>query len=98
MDAVCRLPGGVYNFGSETSLSMYEMTYRLAAALGRDVPVTDAPPRHNLWLNCEKAPAFPFSPAEAVRLCLEALRSFYRPNNVKKDPEAVASGSFFMVS
>ena len=75
MDAVCRLPGGVYNFGSETSLSMYEITCQLIASLGRDVPVTDAPPRHNLWLNCEKAKKFgiSFSPAEeAVRLCLEA--------------------------
>ena len=75
MDAVCRLPGGVYNFGSETSLSMYEITCQLIAALGRDVPVTDAPPRHNLWLNCEKAKKFgiSFSPAEeAVRQCLKA--------------------------
>ena len=74
MDAVCHLPGGVYNFGSETTLSMYEMTCQLAAALGRAVPVTDAPPRHNLWMNCEKARRFGvfFSPAEAaVHMCLQ---------------------------
>lgn len=75
MGAVCRLPGGAYNFGSETTLSMYEMTCRLIAALGRDVPVTDAPPRHNLWMNCEKARrlGISFSPAEvAVRQCLQS--------------------------
>lgn len=74
MVAVCQLPGGVYNFGSETALSMYEMTRQLAAALGRDVPVTDAPPRHNLWMNCEKARrlGIRFSPSEeAVLRCLQ---------------------------
>lgn len=75
MEAVCQLPGGTYNFGSETKLSIYEMTCQLVAALGRNVPVTDAPPRHNLWMNCEKARRFgiSFSPAEvAVRLCLQS--------------------------
>ena len=23
--------------------------------MGRDIPLTDAPPRHNLWTNCDKA-------------------------------------------
>ena len=55
MEAVTRLPGGAYNFGSETTKSMYEITTGFLAALGKSVRVEDAPPRHNLWMNCEKA-------------------------------------------
>ena len=55
MPAVMRLPGGVYNFGSETDKSMYEITRDFLEYLGKDVPVEDAPPRHNLWMNCAKA-------------------------------------------
>ncbi len=53
--AVLNLPGGIYNFGSETEQSMYEITQAFLSALGRDVRVDDAPARHNLWMNCEKA-------------------------------------------
>ena len=55
MEAVMRLPGGAYNFGSETTKSMYDITVEFLAALGKSVRVEDAPPRHNLWMNCEKA-------------------------------------------
>ena len=55
LDAVTRLPGGVYNFGSETTLSMYEITKRFLALIGKNTPLDDAPPRHNLWMNCDKA-------------------------------------------
>ena len=55
MENVIRLPGGAYNFGSETTKSMYEITRDFLALLGKDVALTDAPPRHNLWTNCEKA-------------------------------------------
>ena len=34
---------------------MYEITKQLAELLGKNLVVEDAPPRHNLWMNCEKA-------------------------------------------
>ena len=55
MDKVMALPGGVYNFGSETTQSMYEITEQFLQLLGKKVAVQDTPPRHNLWMNCEKA-------------------------------------------
>ena len=55
MDAVLQLPGGIYNFGSETTKSMYEITREFLQSIGKDIPLSDAPPRHNLWMNCEKA-------------------------------------------
>ncbi len=55
MDRVLALPGGAYNFGSETTLSMQELTKRLAALLGKPLAVEDAPPRHDLWMDCGKA-------------------------------------------
>lgn len=55
MENVISLPGGVYNFGSETAQSMYELTQSFIGLLGKDTLVHDAPARHNLWMNCEKA-------------------------------------------
>lgn len=57
MKNVLRLPGGVYNFGSETEQSMHEITQAFLSYVGKTVRVTDAPPRHNLWMCCEKARA-----------------------------------------
>ena len=55
MEKVMELPGGAYNFGSETTKSMYEITQAFLDLLGKDVKLDDAPPRQNLWMNCEKA-------------------------------------------
>ena len=55
MEKVAQLPGGVYNFGSETSKSMYEITKDFLNLIQKDITVEDAPTRHNLWMNCEKA-------------------------------------------
>ena len=55
MENVVKLPGGVYNFGSETTKSMYEITREFLTAIGKDIRLEDATPRHNLWMNCEKA-------------------------------------------
>ena len=55
MDRVMALPGGVYNFGSETNQSMYEITKGFLALIGKKIRLEDASPRHNLWMNCEKA-------------------------------------------
>ena len=49
------LPGGVYNFGSETTKSMYEITREFLALIGKDIPLEEGPARHNLWMDCEKA-------------------------------------------
>ncbi len=54
MENVIQLPGGVYNFGSETTKSMYEISMEFAALIGKDIRVEDCEPRHNLWMNCEK--------------------------------------------
>lgn len=74
MEAVRQLPGGSYNFGSETDKSMYEITRDFLAFLGKNVPLEDAPPRHNLWMNCEKARRYgvTFSTVEAgLRQCAQ---------------------------
>lgn len=55
MPAVLALPGGAYNFGSETMRSMFEITAGLLRQLGIDEPTQDAPARHNLWMDCRKA-------------------------------------------
>lgn len=55
MEKVIRLPGGVYNFGSETEKSMYEITKEFLALIGKDTALEEGPPAHNLWMNCAKA-------------------------------------------
>ena len=55
MEKVMALPGGAYNFGSETESSMYDITKNFLALMGKNTPLCDAPPRHNLWMRCEKA-------------------------------------------
>ena len=58
MPAVLDLPGGIYNFGSETDQSMLEITREFVAFLGRPLTVTDAPARHNLWMDCSRAAGY----------------------------------------
>ena len=55
MEKVITLPGGIYNLGSETTQSMYEITRMFIEILGKKILLKDAPPKHNLWMNCEKA-------------------------------------------
>lgn len=55
MEKVLTLPGGVYNFGSETTQSMYQITQIFIEMLGKKITLEDAPERHNLWMNCDKA-------------------------------------------
>lgn len=55
MEAVARLPGGAYNFGSETIKSIHEITRDFLALIGRDIRLEDCPATRNLWMNCEKA-------------------------------------------
>lgn len=55
MEKAITLPGGVYNFGSETTKSMYEITQEFIDLLGKKVKLEDIPARHNLWMNCDKS-------------------------------------------
>jgi dTDP-4-dehydrorhamnose reductase len=55
MENVIALPGGAYNFGSETTKSMYEITREFLDIIGKSVKLEDAPANHNLWMNCSKA-------------------------------------------
>ena len=74
LENVIRLHGGAYNFGSETTKSMYEITKEFVDYLGLDIRVDDAPARHNLWMNCSKARQFgvQFSDAsEGLKKCAE---------------------------
>ena len=45
------LPGGAYNYGSETEKSIYEITKDFLQTLGKDIPLIEAPARHNLCVN-----------------------------------------------
>lgn len=55
MERVITLPGGVYNFGSETDRSIYEITSGFLTYLGKNTKLVDAPGGHNLWMDCSKA-------------------------------------------
>lgn len=72
MEKVAKLPGGAYNFGSETDKSMYEVTEGFLTLLGKRIRLVDAPPKHNLWMNCEKARKYGVdfqSVEEALKTC-----------------------------
>jgi len=49
-----RLPGGVYNFGSENNLSMFDTALFLSNALGLDAPGVEPSHKHNLRMDCGK--------------------------------------------
>ena len=51
-------PGGVYNFGCETDISIYQITEHFLELIGSADKVQDAPERHNLWMDCSKAKKF----------------------------------------
>jgi dTDP-4-dehydrorhamnose reductase len=36
---------------------MYEITKEFLTLIRKDIMIEDAPPRHNLWMNCQKARA-----------------------------------------
>ena len=55
VENVIKLPGGTYNFGSETTKSMYEITKDFLNEINKDIELLDCPSNQNLWMNCEKA-------------------------------------------
>lgn len=74
IDGVISLPGGTYNFGSETKKSMYEITREFVKAIGKKIAVDDAPARHNLWMRCDKARKYGVtfrSVEDGLRKCAE---------------------------
>jgi dTDP-4-dehydrorhamnose reductase len=55
MEKVARMSGGIYNFGSETDMSMYEITREFVSLLGKNTKVEkDESARPNLWMKCDK--------------------------------------------
>ena len=50
-----QLPGGIYNFGSETTQSMYEITKKFLQITGSRQQVQEGQLVHNLWMDCSKA-------------------------------------------
>lgn len=55
MPKVLELPGGAYNFGSETDKNMYEITKEFVRIINKDITVKDEGNHHNLWMDCSKA-------------------------------------------
>lgn len=48
------LPGGIYNYGSESDLTMLQTARWLKEALGLEIELSDAGHQHNLWMDCAK--------------------------------------------
>ena len=79
MANVALLPGGVYNFGSETTKSMYEITKDFLKYIGKNLTVNDNKSVHNLWMNCQKArnSGVDFSTVEkGLEMCANDYKSF----------------------
>ncbi len=55
IENVIKLPGGAYNYGSESTKSMYEITKEFLAYINKDIKIIDTPSCQNLWMNCDKA-------------------------------------------
>lgn len=55
MPQALQLPGGAYNFGSETTLNMFDTAAALLKALGSHAQVVEAPGKDNLWMDGGKA-------------------------------------------
>ena len=53
--SVIRLPGGAYNYGSETTKSMHEITMDFLGLIDKKIRLDDSSSQRNLWINCEKA-------------------------------------------
>ena len=55
IENVLKLPGGAYNYGSETTKSMYEITKDFLSYINKNIKIIDTPSSQNLWMNCDKA-------------------------------------------
>ena len=54
MEQAIALPGGVYNYGSESGMTMLEIARWLKGELGLDIALRDAGWEHNLWMDCAR--------------------------------------------
>lgn len=54
-DVILQLPGGVYNFGSETTQSMYEITKDFLQITGSRQQVQEGSLVHNLWMDWQQS-------------------------------------------
>ncbi len=75
----CLLPGGAYNFGSETKKSILEITEEFLTYMGKKIKIQKTGKSHNLWMNCQKARAFgvDFSTVEdGLKKCLDDYRDY----------------------
>lgn len=74
MQEAMRLPGGVYNYGSENALTMLETAAWLKDALRLPVVLRDAGPRPHLWMDCDKIKAHGIrfrNTVDGLRQCIE---------------------------
>lgn len=55
MAAVIKLPGGAYNYGSETKQSMFDVTREFLEYVGANIQVLEGAEKGNLWMDCSKA-------------------------------------------
>ena len=72
MKEAVSLPGGVYNYGSETDRSVMELGRLLAEEAGLRVTIREAGPRRNLWMDTGRLNAAGIvfrSSAEGLRQC-----------------------------
>lgn len=77
IEKLVSVPGGVYNFGSETSQSMYDITCAFTEYIGKKIRVIDVEPQHNLWMDTSKARSFgiEFSDVlEGLKKCADDYR------------------------
>lgn len=81
MEKVISLPGGVYNFGSETTESIYEITKKFVAFLNKDIEVLDAAPGHNLWMNCEKSRKYGVDFSETLEGLKRCAEDYIKDNS-----------------
>ena len=76
MHSIFALPGGSYNFGSETSKTMYEITVEFLDYLGKDIKLVDTSLRHNLWMNCDKAKQYGVSFSDVSQGLIKCARDY----------------------
>ncbi|MBQ9009676.1 MAG: sugar nucleotide-binding protein [Clostridia bacterium] len=76
MEKVLHLPGGVYNFGSENTLSMLDTARWLAETLRLRIRIRDAGPRHDLAMDTGKLKSFGLSFSSVQEGLMQCIRDY----------------------
>ena len=76
MRLVWNIPGGSYNFGSETQKSMYEITKEFVAFLEKKIEVEEGTERHNLWMDCSKIKKYGIAFSEVTEGLKKCARDY----------------------